>query len=76
MTQAWAWVKTQKLCHNCPAIYLFSWKGRETLIPQTLLKTFKNTQVHLPTNPLQCTSLDLRCGCDTLQNCPTLQNFM
>ena len=26
MTQASAWVKTQKLCHNCPTIYLFSWE--------------------------------------------------
>ena len=43
MTQASAWVKTQKLCHNYPAIYLFSWE-REILIPQTLFQNFKNTQ--------------------------------
>ena len=43
--------KTQKLCHNCPTIYLFSMKGRETLIPQTLLKTLKYCKVHFLTNP-------------------------
>ena len=26
-------------------------KGRETLIPQTLLRNFKKLQVHLPTDP-------------------------
>ena len=36
-TRTQVWVKSQKLCHNCPAIYLFSWKGREILTSQTLL---------------------------------------
>ena len=36
-TQALAWVKTQKLCHNCPAICLFSWEREGILIPRALL---------------------------------------
>ena len=51
MTRASAWVKTQKLCHNCPAIYLFSWEREVNLIPQTLFQNFKILQVHLPTDP-------------------------
>ena len=27
-THMQVWVKSQKLCHNCPAIYLFSWEGK------------------------------------------------
>ena len=50
-------------------------KGRETLIPQTLLKTLKYCKC-VSDRPLQCTSLDLQCVCDAPQNCPTLQNFM
>ena len=37
MTRTQVWVKSQKLCQNCPAIYLFSWEGREILTSQTLL---------------------------------------
>ena len=52
-------------------------KGRETLLPQTLLKTFKILQSALSDQkPLQRTSLDLQCVCDTLQNCPIVQNYM
>ena len=52
-------------------------KGRETLMPQTLSKTFKILQSVLSDQkPLQCTSLDPQCVCDTLQNCPFLQNYM
>ena len=52
-------------------------KGRETLIPQTLLKTFNILQSALSDQkPLQCTSLDLQCVCDTLQNCPFLEDYM
>ena len=40
-------------------------KGRETLIPQTLLKTFKILQNALSDQPLQHTSLDLQCVCDS-----------
>ena len=51
--------------------------GRETLMPQTLLKTFKILQSALSDQkPLQHTSLDLQCVCDTFQNCLFLQNFM
>ena len=42
-------------------------KGRETLMPQTLLKTLKILQSVLSDQkPLQRTSLDLQCICDTL----------
>ena len=51
-------------------------KGRETLIPQTLLKNFKTLQSASSDQPLQCTSLDPQCVCDAPQNCPILQNFM
>ena len=48
-----------------------------TLMPVTLLKTFKILQSALShQRPLQCTSLDLQCVCDSLQNCPFLQNCM
>ena len=30
-TRMQVWVKSQKLCHNCPAIYLFSGKGGKSL---------------------------------------------
>ena len=42
MTRALAWVKTQKLCHNCPIIYLFSWeKGGKPLYLNPYFKTLK-----------------------------------
>ena len=37
------WVKSQKLCHNCPAIYLFSWEGEG------------NPYVSNPVNSSKCT---------------------
>ena len=46
-------------------------------MPQTLLKLLKYYKVHFLTKkPLQHTSLDLQCVCDSLQNCPFLLNFM
>ena len=46
-------------------------------MPQTLLKTFKILQSVLSDQKsLQRTSLDLQCVCDTLQNCPFVQNYM
>ena len=46
-------------------------------MPQTLLKTFKILQSALSDQkPLQRTSLDPQCVCDTPQNCPFLQNYM
>ena len=43
-------------------------KGRETLMPQTLLKNFKKMQSALSDQKLlQRTSLDLQCVCDTPQ---------
>ena len=55
----------------------FLGKGRETLMPQTLLKTLKILQSVLSDQkPLQHTSLDLWCVCDTPQNCPIVQNYM
>ena len=42
MTRASAWVKTQKLCHNCPTIYLFSWeRERKPLYLKPYFKTLK-----------------------------------
>ena len=72
-----AWVKkTQKLCHNCPTIYLFSWEREGNPYTSNPIKNFKILQSALSDQPLQCTSLDLQCVCDTPQNCPILQNFM
>ena len=56
-------------------------KGRETLIPQSLLKkkkkkNFKILQSALSDQPLQHTSLYLQCVCEAPQNCPILQYFM
>ena len=39
-TRASAWVKTQKLWHNCPAIYLFSWE-REGILVSNPIKSYK-----------------------------------
>ena len=45
-------------------------------MPQTLLKTFKILQSALSDQkPLQRTSLDLQCVCDTFQNCPFFAKF-
>ena len=42
MTRASAWVKTQKLCHNCPAIYLFSWEREgKPYTSNPIVKTLK-----------------------------------
>ena len=44
--------KNQKLCHNCPAIYLFSWEGEGNPYISTPINTLKSSIVHLPTlNP-------------------------
>ena len=43
-------------------------------MPQTLLKT-KILQSTLSGQPLQCTSLDLQCVCDALQNCPMFAKY-
>ena len=72
-TQASAWVKTQKLCHNCPTIYLFSWEREGNPYTSNPIKILQST---LSDQPLQCTSLDLQCVCDAPRNCPILQNFM
>ena len=41
-TQASAWVKTQKLCHNCPIIYLFFWEREgKPYTSNPIVKTFK-----------------------------------
>ena len=46
-------------------------------MPQTLLKTLKILQSALSDQkPLPCTSLDLQCVCDALQNSPIVQNYM
>ena len=68
--------KTQKLCHNCPTIYLFSWEREGNPYTSNPIKNFKILQSALSDQPLQCTSLDLQCVCDEPQNCPILQNFM
>ena len=51
MTRASAWVKTQKLCHNCPAIYLFSWEREGNPYTSNPISNFKVLQVRLPTDP-------------------------
>ena len=79
MTRALAWVKKLKSYATIVPLSIFSLgKGRETLIPQILLKKKKLLKFASASSnrPLQCTNLDLRCVCDAPQNCPTLQNFM
>ena len=75
-TRASAWVKTRKLCDNCPTIYLFSWEREGNPYTSNPIKNVKILQSVLSDQPLQCTSLDLQCVCDAPQNCPILQNFM
>ena len=75
-TRASAWVKTQNSCHNCPAIYLFSWEREGNPHTSNPIKNFKILQSVLSHQPLQRTSLDLQCVCDAPRNCPILQNFM
>ena len=50
-------------------------KGGKPLCLKPYLKSLKFASASSD-QPLQCTSLDLQCVCDALQNCPTLQNFM
>ena len=50
--------------------FLFG-KGGKTLYLKPYCKNFKNTQVHLLTNPYNAPGLDLQCICDAPQNCPT-----
>ena len=57
MTRALAWVKTQKLCHNCPTIYLFSWEREGNPYTSNPIKNFKILQVHLPTDPYNALGL-------------------
>ena len=65
--------KDQKLCHNCPAIYLFSWEREENPYISNPIKYFKKLNSS-PSDlkPLRRTCLDLQCVCDAPQNCPTL----
>ena len=48
MTHTSVWVKIPKLCHNCPAIYLFSWEREGILTSQTLLKLITSALSDLP----------------------------
>ena len=44
--------KNQKLCHNCPAVYLFSWEGEGNPYVSNPINTFKSSIVCLLTlNP-------------------------
>ena len=64
------WVKSSKVMPHCPAIDLSSWDLNAS-------KNFKTSQSALSDHkPLQRTCLDPQCVCDTLQNCPFLQNYM
>ena len=51
MTRASAWVKTQKLCQNCPTIYVFSWEREGNPFTPNPISKLKVLQVHLPTDP-------------------------
>ena len=65
------WVKSQKLCHNCPAIYLFSWEGEGNPYVSNPVNTLKSSNVQLLTLKSQRrTCLDLQCIGDAPQNCP------
>ena len=60
--------KLKSYATNAPLSIFSLGKGRETLMPQNLLKSFKVLHSALSDQkPLQCTSLDLQCVCDTLQ---------
>ena len=64
--------KKLKSCATIAPLSIFSLgKGRETLIPQALLKTLKYCKVHFLIDPYN----DLQCVCHALQNCPILQKF-
>ena len=43
--------KTQKLCHNCLTIYLFSWEREGNPYTSNPIKQFKILQVCLLTDP-------------------------
>ena len=72
-TRTQVWVKSQKLCHNCPAIYLFSWEGEVNPYVSNPVNTLKSSKVHLLTlKSRRRTCLDLQCIGDAPQNCPIL----
>ena len=55
--------KKSKLCHNCPAIYLFFWEGEGNPYISNPVNTLKkSSKVHLLTlKSQQRTCLDLQC---------------
>ena len=57
MTHTSVWVKIPKLCHKCPAIYLFSWEREGILTPQTLRKVIIASALSDLISPA-CTKLD------------------
>ena len=73
MTCTQVWVKIKSYATIAPLSIFSPGKGREILMSQTLLNTFKKlNSVPFDFKPLRHTCLDLQCVCDTPQNCPTL----
>ena len=71
------WVKSSKVMPHCITIDLFSWEREGNSYIPTLVKTLKTSQTAFSDHKsLQHTCLDTQCVCDTLQNCPLLQNYM
>ena len=73
MTHTQVWVKIKSYA-TIALLSIFSLgKGREILMSQTLLNTFKKlNSVPSDLKPLRHTCLDLQCVCDAPQNYPTL----
>ena len=75
--QALAWVKSSKVMPQLTHYLSFLLGKGGKLLHLNPSKNFKTSQsVHFDHKSLQCTCLDPQCVCDTLQNCPFLQNYM
>ena len=76
-TQVLAWVQKSKSYATLPCYLSFLLGKGGKLLHLNPSKNFKTSQSALSDHKsLQCTCLDPPCVCDTLQNCPFLQNYM
>ena len=72
-----AWVKSSKVMPQLPHYLSFLLGKGGKLLHLNPSKNFKASQSALSDHKsLQRTCLDPQCVCDTLQNCPFLQNYM
>ena len=76
-TRASAWVKNSKVMPQLPHYLSFLLGKGGKLLHLNPSKNLKTSQSALSDHKsLQCTCLDPQYVCDTLQNCPFLQNHM